>query len=159
MKQHLMFFYLLLLALLFTQCSPSYVFEKEYDIANASWTYADTLDFDIHIEDTTALYNLYLDIEHAFNYSFQNIYIQIRTSYPSGKQLKELLPIDFADKTGKWYGKCNSEWCQLRVNIQQKAFFNKKGKYVITLEQYMRKQELKGIKKIAFRMEEVVPSR
>lgn len=140
---------------LLTQCSPAYFFDKEYTISDAEWNYSDTLNFEIKMEDTTQFYNLYLDIEHAFNYPFQNIYMKVHTLYPSGKRVSELLPIDFADKTGKWYGDCNSEWCDLRVNIQQKAFFNKKGTYVITLEQFMRKEALKGVKKIGLKIEEV----
>lgn len=154
MKNNLIYFTLLLIVSLVTSCGPNFIYEKDYEIANQAWTYSDTLDFEIDIVDTTAIYNLYLDLEHSTDYAFQNIYLQVYTQYPNGKRTKDLLPIDIADKSGKWYGKCNSETCQLRVNLQEGAFFNAAGTYVITLEQYMRKESLSGLNSMALRIED-----
>lgn len=154
MKNKLAFIPLLLLIGCLSSCGPDFIYEKDYDLANEAWTYSDTLDFKINITDTTAIYNLYLDMEHSTDYAFQNIYLQVYTLYPNGKRIKELLPIDIADKTGKWYGNCDSDMCQLRVNLQEGAFFNATGDYVITLEQYMRKKSLLGLKSLALRIED-----
>lgn len=142
---------------LLTACSENFIYEETKSIPNGAWAYADTLDYTLNITDTTQLYNLYLDIDHTVDYPFQNIYLKIHTQYPSGKRISEQLPIDFADKTGQWYGKCSGEDCHLRVNIQQRAFFNEVGKHVITLEQFLRKNPLQGMKNIALKMEHVAP--
>ncbi len=135
-------------------CGPNYIFDQKKDIQDLAWSYNDTLNFEIDIQDTLKIYNLYLDIEHSIDYPFQNIYTQIYTQFPSGKRIKERLPIDFSEKSGKWIGDCSNDICTLRVNIQKGAFFNALGKHKITVEQFMRDNPLKGIKSIALRIEE-----
>lgn len=135
-------------------CGPNYIYEQTFEIANTEWAYKDTLDFEVEISDTLEIYNLYLDIEHTTDYAKQNIYIMIYTQFPSGERIKERVAIDFADKMGQWYGTCNNSTCQLRINIQQGAFFNLAGRHRFTIEQYMRINPLPGIKSIAFRIED-----
>ena len=135
-------------------CGPDYLYEKSFEIANKEWTYEDTLNFEVEISDTLKIYNLYLDIEHSTDYAMQNIYILIYTKFPSGERIKERVAVDFADKTGRWYGECNAEVCNLRVNIQKGAFFNSVGKHLFTIEQFMRINPLPGIKSIALRIED-----
>ena len=135
-------------------CGPNYIFEAVNEIPNGEWTYEDTLNFEVAISDTLAIYNLYLDIEHSTDYAKQNIYIMIYTRFPSGQRIEERVAIDFADKSGQWYGKCNKTKCSLRINIQTGAFFNAQGKHIFTVEQFMRINPLPGIKSIAFRIED-----
>lgn len=138
-----------------TACSENFVFSAEQSVPAAEWKYADTLGFSIPIADTTKRYNLYLDIQHTASYAYQNIYLNVTTQYPSGKVVSELLPIDFADKTGHWFGDCDMDKCELRVNIQRNAFFNEMGTHRIIFEQYLRENPLSGIQSLALRMEEV----
>ncbi len=133
-------------------CRENFYFESVKTIGQDQWSYADTLDFDFDITDTTALYDIYLDLQHATEYPYQNIYLQVYTRFPSGKRIQERLPIDFADRTGRWFGRCNTEWCRLRVNLQQDAYFNETGTYTITLEQFMRMDPLPGIREVAVRL-------
>ena len=135
-------------------CGPNYIFDQTMEIAEKGWAYEDTLNFEIKIEDTLEIYNLYLDIGHNTDYKKQNIYILIYTQFPSGERIKERVAIDFSDKTGQWYGDCNTEKCNLRVNIQEGAFFNLAGKHMITIEQFMRMDPLPGIRNIALRIED-----
>ena len=135
-------------------CGPNYIFDESKEIEGGEWAYVDTLNFEVDIKDTLEIYNLYLDIEHSTDFSKQNIYIQIYTQFPSGQRIKERVAIDFADKLGQWYGDCNTEKCDLRVNIQEGAFFNLAGKHVFTIEQYMRIDPLPGINKVALRIED-----
>ncbi len=146
-------FILFVLSIGFSACGPNYHFEQAYPIQDNSWQQADTLDFVVEIEDTLQIYNLYLDVEHQTDYPFQNIYLMIHTEFPSGQRIHERVSVDMADKAGRWYGDCNSESCQLRVNIQQGAFFNAQGPHKITVEQYMRLDPLPGIRNVAFRVE------
>jgi gliding motility-associated lipoprotein GldH len=135
-------------------CGPNYIFDETLKIADEGWAYEDTLNFEVEITDTLEIYNLYLDIEHATDYLKQNIYILIYTQFPSGERIKERVAINLADKTGQWYGDCNAEKCDLRVNIQEGAFFNLVGKHVFTIEQFMRINPLQGIKNITLRIED-----
>jgi len=140
--------------LFFLACEEDFYFESNKTITSDQWTYQDSLDFTFSIADTSTIYNLYLDINHSTAYPYQNIYLKVATRFPSGKRIKEQLPIDFADKTGKWYGNCDEEWCKLRVNLQQGAFFNAIGEHTITLEQFMRVDPLPGVRELSIKLED-----
>ncbi len=139
----------------FNSCEDKvYIFEKKYELSNQAWTYADSLKFSVEIADTSAIYNLYLDLEHQTNYKKQNLYTRIHTKFPQGQRLKEQLSLELADKTGKWNGNCSGEWCVLRIPLQTEAFFNQAGSYQFTIEQFMRDNSIKGIKSVALAIED-----
>lgn len=138
---------------LFAACGPAYLYNEDYDIPGGEWTYGDQLEFSFDIEDTTQIYNLWLEIEHSTDYKYQNLYTRVHTSFPSGESLQEPLSLELSDKLGRWYGDCGSSDCTLRVPIQQGAFFNEAGTYQITLEQYMRQDPVRGIRNIGFLVE------
>ena len=151
-------FYLCLpivLGLSITSCGKKKIlFEKQYDLKNAQWTYRDTLNFDFNITDTMAIYDIVLAIKHTPQYPMQNIYTNIYTKFPTGERVKQLLNIDLADNTGKWESDCNSSECAFEIPIQPNAFFNQAGQHSITLEQSMRTDSLSGIKSIALKLVE-----
>ena len=148
------------IALLFLSgCGQQYVFQKEYPIADAKWSYSDTLDFDLTIEDTTDIYNIYLDITHTVDYSKQNLYALVYTKFPSGERLKEQVSLELANKLGLWNGDCKGESCTVRIPLQVGAYFNKKGNYTFTIEQFMRINPLEGIQKIGLVVEDTSQNR
>lgn len=128
------------------------IFEKDYDLKNGHWTYADTLDFTFNITDTMEIYDIVLDIKHKTNYPMQNIYTNIYTKFPSGERVKQLLSLDIADNTGKWEGKCSGDNCSYALKIQENAFFNAAGAHTITLEQFTRQDSLPSIERIGLRI-------
>ena len=117
------------------------------------WSYADSLDFSFRIDDTLQLYDLWLEVEHAVDYPYQNLYTRIHTRFPSGQRLSEPLSLELADKVGRWYGDCSRNSCTLRIPIQQGAFFDQPGNYHITVEQYMRQDPVQGVRHVGFFVE------
>lgn len=156
MQLQLKFFsiFFVLLPFFFIGCGENFSYSETKELANNQWTYADTVSFTVHIEDTARIFNLYLDIDHTLDYPFQNLYIKVHTNFPDGQRLSEQVNVDMADKAGQWYGNCRGEHCTLRVNLQEGAYFNQPGEYTITFEQYMRENPLLGVKGLSFRMED-----
>jgi len=140
--------------LFLSSCSSGYDYEKQYEFQGEYWAQGDTLDFTFTIKDTLAIYNLYLEVKHSTAYDFQNLYTQIHTRFPSGERIKELLSLELADKAGTWLGACSGERCVLKIPIQQGAFFNQAGEYMLTVEQYMRVNPVKGVGSIGFMLED-----
>lgn len=144
-----------LLVILLTNCdNKNYFFKSEKAFDKATWSQIDTLDFKVTIEDTMALYNLGLDIEHDKAYLTQNIYLKIHTKFPDGNRYSQQVNIDFADKAGKWYGDCSGNICSVEVDIQKGAFFNQIGDYVFTVEQFTRNENLADIHSLQFHIED-----
>ncbi|MEL6926922.1 MAG: gliding motility lipoprotein GldH, partial [Bacteroidota bacterium] len=135
-------------------CGTDYYFEKYYDIDNAVWTYDNTLDYEIDIQDTSSIYDLYLNLQHSPEYPYQNLYIRIQTHFPKGEKLEETLSVNLANKAGLWHGDCNTQRCKLQIPIQEGAFFNQAGSYRFTIEQYMRVPALEGIRQIGMALKD-----
>ena len=135
-------------------CNENYYFQEEVAIPEGNWSYENPVDFSVNIEDTAAIYNLFLEIEHTLEYPRQNIYLQIHTSFPSGEKLKEQLSIDLANKAGVWYGDCSSKSCRLVIPIQEGAYFNQPGEYQFQIEQFTRINPLPGISNISLAIED-----
>lgn len=141
--------FLILLTFLFA-CDENHFFDASADIENGSWTYSDTLAYEVQIQDTTARYDIGLRIKHNVEYAFQNLYVQIYTGFPDGKMISKTLPIDFADHTGQWYGDCTGKYCVLHVILQERAIFNQIGTHHFKIVQYMRENPVNGIEAIDF---------
>ena len=144
---------------LFASCGPDYIYSENIKIPNQEWQYDNLLNFTFDIQDTNRIYNLSLDITHSTDFPYQNIYTQIHTSFPSGEKIEERMPVNLADKSGKWYGQCSHDWCTLELKIQENAFFNALGNHTISIEQYMRVNPLPGIQSMTLKIEDTGVSR
>lgn len=141
--------------LLLAGCGDDFLYKKTLDIPNESWAYEDTLRFDFDIADTTKLYALFLDVTHAGDYGFQNLYVQFHTAFPSGKTETKLVSLELAAATGIWNGKCSGNECTVEIPLQAKAHFPETGRHTLAIEQYMRQSPLAGIKRITLKIKEL----
>ena len=146
-------FWILALSIFCFACNGNYVYEEKVEILEGKWQYGNLITYEFNIEDTEAKYNLYLDVTHNDQFTSQNFYTMIHTTYPSGREVDSQISIELADKLGQWYGKCGGNECELRVVLQQQTFFKEKGLHKIIFEQYSRKEVLTGIKALAFSVE------
>lgn len=149
--KHLLFLSLLALA----ACGPSYEYEQEYELSEQGWAYQDSLDFSFAISDTATIYNLWLSVTHSPEYSYQNLYTRIHTTFPDGSRLSEVLSLELMPtEAGRWQGNCSSTSCHLQIPIQEGAYFDQAGDYTITIEQHMRESPVAGVQGLAFMLED-----
>lgn len=137
-----------------TACGSKYAFKKTYNISDNQWTYADSLRFEFNIKDTVTLYNILLNVKHTTDFKFQNLYTRISTQFPNGTRLSKPLSLELADKTGVWQGNCNAKTCNIEIPIQEGAYFNQPGDYVITIEQFMRDSVITGVQSVTLKVAE-----
>lgn len=137
----------------FASCGPNYYFEENKPLSNGQWAYADTLDFRFTVTDTLETYNMYLNFEYADTFSSQNIYLKLYTRFPDGKRLAKQKSFDLFDEKGLPLGKCSNGTCRLFAVLQERAFFNQPGEYLITLEQFGRSNPLHGVISIGLALE------
>jgi len=134
-------------------CDQNKVFEQSFEINKYAWRESDTLTFEVNITDTVALYNLYITVSHTFFYQKSNLWIKVFTTFPNGDELSKRVELSLADKTGKWYGDCLGDICDIRVPIQRNAFFESIGTYKFKFQQNMRINPLPQVMEIGFRVE------
>ncbi len=134
-------------------CGPDYVYQSEKEIAKAVWAYRDSAVFEFDIQDTTKLYNLYLDLAAQPAFATENLYVRLRTTFPDGKRLALPKSFDVFDKQGKIMGKSSSGAYKQHIMLQENTFFNQLGKYRIVVEQFMRQDSVAGIATIGLAVE------
>ncbi|HFA47760.1 MAG TPA: gliding motility lipoprotein GldH [Bacteroidetes bacterium] len=126
-------------------CNGDFIYKKNIKIPGGAWTYEDVLKFDFPIEDTSLTYNLMLDVEHAGDYGFQNLYVKFHTKFPSGEVKTQMVSLELAAKSGIWNGKCSGNSCTVEIPLQTNAVFKEIGEHQISVEQFMRKNPLPGV--------------
>ena len=151
-------FFVLLVSSL-ASCGPDYLFEEEKKITDGQWNYRDTLDFRFTVTDTAQLYNLFADFAYADTFSTQNIYLKLHTRFPDGRRVSRIRSFDLFDAQGSAVGKCSGHACNTRILLQDKAYFNLLGEYMITLEQFTRRDPLPGMSAIGLAVEKMGAAR
>lgn len=145
---------LLLLLFALSSCGPNFIAYEKHRFNADTWTYADSVTFQVAIADTTVLYNLYLDLQHGEDYDFQNLYTKIRTTFPSGRELNQVVSLQLADPVGRWDGQGRGRWRRLRLPLQEGAIFQEAGKYTFTIAQHTRQERLPQVRSLAFGLEQ-----
>ncbi len=133
-----------LLIILFIRCEEKPFFAKKLSMEN-NWSYSNELSFPIKIDRLDQTYDLILSLTYGTDFGYQNIYVKIITQYPSGKKDEDILSLNLANGAGLFLGDCNSSKCEIDLLLQEKFKFNEKGKYVITIIQNGREENLEDV--------------
>lgn len=149
MKQLLKGVFVLLVFLCYS-CEKQYTFSQLQALPESGWTYQNILKYDFEVEDTNALYDLYLEVDYNTSFSFQNIYVNVFTGMSEDQMNKTQLSLDLSNNLGIWKGDCNMEECTYLLPLQKSIYFEKPGKQFFWIEQYSRTETIKDIKSIRF---------
>ena len=143
---------LLLIGLSFQSCSESNIADINVDIPESSWKYANAVKFPFEVSDTSQKFNLNLEVVHTDSFRYENVYVKIHTLMPDGKKLDQILSLELAGKNGVWQGKKSGKEITAGIRLQEKAKFNQLGKYLITIEQFMRYEPILGISSLRLKV-------
>ena len=139
---------------LLTACDPNRVFEQNTDFPSSSWDVQQKPAFTFAIADTAARYDVYLNVRYASAYSYYNLYLQASLVGPAGPigppMLHQLLLLD--PKTGEPRGKGTGDIYDLQALAMPVQHFARPGNYALTLEQYMRQDQLPGLMAVGVRV-------
>jgi gliding motility-associated lipoprotein GldH len=143
----------LLLLTTLISCDPSRVFDDMTRISNSEWKRQEALDFSFTIKDTTAMYNVYIQIRNTTDYPYSNLYLFLDTKEPSGIKNRDTIECILAAPDGKWLGKGMGKIKENRILVKKGMQWARQGIYQIKVEQAMRKEVLTGIADIGLRIE------
>ncbi len=159
MQQSTSAFLLFTAILLLFGCTTKAVFEKNTEIVDGQWQYSYVPVFEPEISDTTARYNLFLNIRHSNDYAYSNMWVIVHTTLPSGKKMERRVELPLADKQGKWYGKDSGSLINQQVAIQSNAIMPEVGKYKFEVEQNMRTNPLPFVMSVGLTIEKALPTK
>ena len=132
-------------------CQADVYYSQSLDLGEgAIWDEAMSLNSNFSIADTSSTYDLFLDIDHSSDYQYENVYLEVTTTFPHKESVSQVLSIDLADKRGQWQGKCRGDQCNLRVVLKEATRFDKAGDYGLSISQHSRESALSGISNVEF---------
>ena len=133
-----------IILMLFIGCSEKPVFAKKINI-EGDWTYSKELSYAIEIDQLDDTYDLILSLTYGTDFAYQNIYVKIKTQYPNGKEIKDVLSLNLTNGSGLFLGDCSSSRCVIDLLLQENFKFTEKGKYEITIIQNGREENLEDV--------------
>ena len=138
--------------ILISSCTDKTIYSHSVSFENGTWKNQDPAIFNFSIDETTEKYNLFLDIDHSADYSFENLYVRIKTQFPDQTTVLDTLSIEMIDNQGGWISNCGNDNCELTVFLQQRTMFKSAGDHQISIEQFTRQNDLQGVRSLAFRV-------
>ncbi|MCW5907181.1 MAG: gliding motility lipoprotein GldH [Chitinophagales bacterium] len=144
---------LLFAATVFHSCDKARVFERNEEINNHLWDYADVKTFEAEITDTSLTYNIYVNVRHSFQFEWRNLWVDIETVLPDSTSFHKRINLQLSEPDGHWLGDCLGDNCDMQNLIQSNAYFPQPGKYIFRLRQDMRANPLSYVNSIGLRIE------
>lgn len=138
-----------------SSCGKIDLFEKQVQIPSQEWFYNNVPEFTFQIEDTSALYNIYLVLRHTDLYAYNNIWLRIGSRAPADSLTYQNLNLRLVEGAA-WKGTGMDDIFETRELISPgPVSFNKVGEYHFTVAQIMRENPLKYIMNVGLRVEKI----
>ena len=132
------------------------LFEKQAQIPSQQWFYNNIPGFTFHIEDTGALYNVYIVLRHTDQYNYNNIWLRVGSKVPGDSMYFQNINLILANDAKGWEGSGMDDIFEVRKNISPGPLsFKKPGDYTFSIGQIMRENPLKHILSVGVRVEKV----
>jgi gliding motility-associated lipoprotein GldH len=122
-------------------------------VAGKAWAYTDIKTVEVNITDTSSLCDVYLNLRHAGNYEWQNLYLRVKVVSPSGDSSLSRVSFQLTAADGKWLGSGLGDIVEYQVPFKEGIQFKELGTYRFELEQHMRVNPLLGIHDVGLRVE------
>jgi gliding motility-associated lipoprotein GldH len=117
------------------------------------WNVKNKPTFEVKIDDTVSLYNLYVNVRHASHYPYANLYVFVTTTFPNGKTRKDTVECILAEPNGKWKGDGMGDIWDYQSPWMQNIKFPLMGIYKFEYEHAMRMEQVPFIMDVGLRVE------
>lgn len=125
---------LLILSALLGACGKAPHYEKVVSFDNNEWNQKQKPQFEVEIDDTTAVYAFVLTVRTTTEYGFNNLWIFWNTKTPSGEKVREPFELKITNPDGTWVGKNSGTVVENQLHFRNRKIAEK-GTYTFTLEQ------------------------
>ncbi len=147
------FFAAILLCIL--GCTTINLYEHTAVIPKQQWKSTFQPSFEFNIQDTNAVYDLYIVIRHTNAYAYNNIWLDIGTKFTTSSIAHQQLNLILGNNTDGWMGTGMDDIFEERIKITPTSIKLKNGRYTFTIAHLMRIDPLPHIVNIGIRIEKV----
>ncbi len=147
--------WLLLIAsiLLQASCTDGVIYHDTQPLEGAKWDKEDNMVFEVFVDDTLALHELYIDIRNTTDYGYSNLYLFMDIRFPGGRLLRDTIECVLAARDGSWKGRGLGRIKSNRFLFRDDVWFPESGTYYFTVTHGMRYDTLPGISDVGLRIE------
>lgn len=135
----------LIVALVFSfgivACNSDAIVDKFHPVSNEAWEYSEVFTDTFSITNETYYHNLFINLQITGDYAYQNLYVKLKHTNPAGKTTDEIINLQLAEKNGRWLGSGMGDIITFQIPVLGKQAY-KNGTHSISLEQYMRLEQL-----------------
>ena len=153
MRKHIVFIMLIIAVATLSSCDRNKVYEEFVETDDLVWYSSKPLSFEFEISDTSALHDIYVNVRHANQYPYSNLWLFINSWSPSGLKATDTLECVLADEHGKWAGSGLGDIWDMQILWKKNVRFATPGKYHVEYNQAMRTDNLVGIMDMGLRVE------
>lgn len=149
----------LLLSCLLLACDDQMVTYESASIDNG-WARQDTITLAIQPPDSTATYDLFLNLRNDTSYPFGNLWLITELEHPEGKVVTDTLEYKMAEPDGTFLGTARNNIVENKLWYKEGIRFRESGTYKLRLRQAMRRQgaaeplpKLDGVLNVGYSLE------
>ncbi|WP_432672222.1 gliding motility lipoprotein GldH [Flavobacterium sp. SM2513] len=154
-------FLVLLMVFCLISCDKKRVFD-DYKSVGDAWVKDSIVEFDFKQEDTTTLYNLFVNLRANQAYQFNNLYVIVVMERPGGLTKVDTLQYQMTNPDGSLLGEGFSDIKESKLFYKENLRFDTIGDYKVKIQQAVRQtgkiegiQALEGITEVGFRIETI----
>jgi gliding motility-associated lipoprotein GldH len=140
-------FFIFWVFLSIVSCGPKVIYDQTISTKNP-WTYDQKLTYEFEVVDTTKAYDMTINILHAADFVYENLYLNATTVFPNGKATTSPVSLQLSDDKDDWLGDCSGDQCKVSIEMASGTYFAQQGLHRLILEQHSRRDSLSGIKAI-----------
>ena len=143
-------------------CDQKMVYDRYQSFPNY-WERDSVATFSFNAPDTLESYNLFINVRNTSDFSYNNLFIIARMTFPNGRVEGDTLEYRMATPSGEWLGTGFGEVKENKLWYKESFRFTEEGAYKISIQQAMRKggesrglDTLAGITEVGFRIENTI---
>ena len=142
--------------IMISSCNNAIIYEEKIDLKNSLFSKNVEINYSFEISDTLSKYDVILEVNHSEEYSYQNLYVKIKTIFPGSKSIEDILSLELSKSGTEWQGKCSGDNCTAPIVLVENTKFQSPGKYQISISQYGRTEEVEGLNSFKLMVKKVV---
>lgn len=146
------------LALGAVACGPSPEFIVVREIDGEAWYRDSMLVFDVPVADTSVTYRVEVDVRHAGDYAYRNLYVGRDVLNAGGTVYHDTAEFQLASPEGTWLGDGIAGLKTVTLAYRSEGLrFPKAETYRFRMQHLMRDEPLQGIHSVALKLYRTEP--
>lgn len=136
-----------------SSCDNQRVLEEYAALENSTWEYEEAVAFETEIKDTSATYNLLVNVRHNGLYSYQNLWVMVAIEGPDGKPTLKRKELILAEKDGRWIGSGLGDLLDVQETVLKHFKIKEAGVYKLAIRHDMRINSVQNVEAVGIRLE------